>query len=137
VGNPIKRQGIGGRFNAANAMFCAVPFSHPKSHLLKTQNTFFMTPAEKFLREQIPTMVEERHVSGMKLETMISLLQGYFQNETHRLKEAELKKIESHCCPHCRSADIQMFDSDNDMCKTCGRYFPAVISHKHTRTGIA
>lgn len=31
-------------------------------------------------------------------------------------------------CPKCGSADIQMFTSDDDMCKACGATFSAVIS---------
>ena len=40
------------------------------------------TETEKYIREQIPTMVGEHHVSAMKLTTLIGLLQGYAQQST-------------------------------------------------------
>ena len=36
-----------------------------------------MTVTEEYIREQIPTMVGKNHVSGMKLQTLIGLLNGY------------------------------------------------------------
>ena len=64
-------------------------------------------------------------------DTVIELIENGWEKVEWLNEEDEIKD----CCPHCRSADIIMFDPDNDLCKTCGRYFPAVISH--TRTGIA
>lgn len=29
-------------------------------------------------------------------------------------------------CPHCNSHNISIFDADNDICRDCGEYFPAV-----------
>lgn len=30
-------------------------------------------------------------------------------------------------CPHCGSTNLFMFDSDNDICGKCEKYFPAVL----------
>ncbi len=35
-------------------------------------------------------------------------------------------------CPHCGSTKVSMFDSDNDICGECNKYFPAVISESKT-----
>lgn len=32
--------------------------------------------------------------------------------------------------PKCRSHNIIMFDSDNDLCKKCKKWFPAVVDKK-------
>lgn len=34
-------------------------------------------------------------------------------------------------CIHCASDNIAVFDSDNDLCGGCGRYFPAVLSGRN------
>lgn len=44
-----------------------------------------MTNAEKYLRQQIPTMVGENHVASMKLTTMIALLHGYHESEVKNI----------------------------------------------------
>ena len=36
-----------------------------------------------------------------------------------QLNEKDVKQR----CPYCKSTDVIMFDSDNDMCNKCGKYF--------------
>ena len=46
--------------------------------------------AEVYIREQIPTMVGENHVSSMQLTTLIALLNGYAEKSKRDLKEKDL-----------------------------------------------
>jgi hypothetical protein len=39
-----------------------------------------------------------------------------------KAEEVEGKKIRK--CPYCHSAEVIMFDADNDICNKCGKYFP-------------
>lgn len=43
--------------------------------------------------------------------------------ENTRLKELNKDK---KVCPECGSNRVYVFDADNDACKDCGKYFPAV-----------
>jgi hypothetical protein len=40
------------------------------------------------------------------------------------------KKIPVKTCPNCGSNEVEIFDSDNDICKDCDKWFPAVADEK-------
>lgn len=53
--------------------------------------------AGDYIREHIPTMVGEHHVSGMKLTTLISLLNGYSEHtEVNRQREQLINFLTWH-----------------------------------------
>lgn len=59
--------------------------------------------AEKYIREKIPTMVGENHVSSMKLTTIVSLLNGYHKSELKLLNLDIVSNNEERVAASCTS----------------------------------
>lgn len=66
-----------------------------------------------WLNKECPDGLEKDHIKAVLCKS-IDLLYPT------QLKETKYKRK----CPHCGSTDVVMFDSDNDMCNKCGKYFP-------------
>ena len=53
--------------------------------------------ARDYIIEHIPTMVRDEHVSGMKLTTLVALLNGYHESEVKKLGLLEVVPSKSNC----------------------------------------
>lgn len=40
--------------------------------------------------------------------------------------DTQLEKEKLFTCPYCASTNVVYFDADNDLCRKCGRWFPAL-----------
>jgi len=54
--------------------------------------------ARDYIIEHIPTMVRDEHVAGMKLTTLVALLNGYHESE---VKKLNIPDVSGMACGNC------------------------------------
>jgi hypothetical protein len=59
-----------------------------------------------YIIEHIPTMIRDEHVAGMKLTTLVALLNGYHESEVKKLNIPDVSKS---VCFYCKK------DGNNDV----------------------
>ena len=90
--------------------------------------------AEEYLKENIPTMLGEHHCSGMKITTLIALLNGFSGHQNKKLIEDHNELLESHECMKQQNIDVhnewkELKKENKKLIELLQRIFNYHISH--------